>query len=67
VFTPILVSFYRGSLVTRNLGELVKKEHFVLDSEYLVTLLVIVPKYVVLFFIFIMAIMTIKLTMYIFF
>jgi len=33
-----------GSLVTRNLGELVKKEHFVLDSEYLVTLLVIVPK-----------------------
>lgn len=33
-----------GSLVTRNLGELVKKEHFVLDSEYLVTLLVIAPK-----------------------
>lgn len=36
--------FCSGSLVTRNLGELVKKEHFVLDSEYLVTLLVIVPK-----------------------
>jgi len=32
-----------GSLVTRNLGDLVKKEHFVLDSEYLVTLLVVVP------------------------
>jgi len=36
-----------GSLVSRNLGELVKKEHFVLDSEYLVTLLVIVPKAIV--------------------
>ncbi|XP_032220773.1 V-type proton ATPase subunit C [Nematostella vectensis] len=33
-----------GSLLTRNLGELVKKEHFVLDSEYLTTLLVVVPK-----------------------
>lgn len=33
-----------GSLLTRNLGELVKKEDFVLDSEYLVTLLVIVPR-----------------------
>jgi len=32
-----------GSLVTRNLGDLVKKEHFVLDSEYLVTLVVVVP------------------------
>ena len=32
-----------GSLMTRNLGELVKKEHFVLDSEYLTTLLVVVP------------------------
>ena len=30
-----------GSLVTRNVADLVKKEHFVLDSEYLVTLLVI--------------------------
>ena len=29
-----------GSLVTRNVADLVKKEHFVLDSEYLVTLLV---------------------------
>ncbi|XP_063547431.1 V-type proton ATPase subunit C isoform X1 [Cydia strobilella] len=33
-----------GSLLTRNLSDLVKKEHFILDSEYLVTLLVIVPK-----------------------
>lgn len=34
----------RGSLLTRNLAELVKKEHFILDSEYLTTLLVVVPK-----------------------
>ncbi|XP_064634546.1 V-type proton ATPase subunit C 1-B-like [Lineus longissimus] len=33
-----------GSLLTRNLGELVKKEDFVLNSEYLTTLLVVVPK-----------------------
>ena len=33
-----------GSLLTRNLGDLVKKEDFVLDSEYLITLLVVVPK-----------------------
>lgn len=33
-----------GSLMTRNLSDLVKKEHFILDSEYLTTLLVIVPK-----------------------
>lgn len=33
-----------GSLLTRNLGDLVKKEHFILDSEYLTTLLVVVPK-----------------------
>ncbi|XP_072378825.1 V-type proton ATPase subunit C [Diabrotica undecimpunctata] len=33
-----------GSLLTRNLADLVKKEHFILDSEYLQTLLVIVPK-----------------------
>lgn len=30
--------------MTRNLADLVKKEHFILDSEYLSTLLVIVPK-----------------------
>lgn len=34
----------RGSLLTRSLADIVKKEDFVLDSEYLVTLLVIVPK-----------------------
>ena len=40
----ILLSFYnRGPLLTRNLGDLVKKENFILDSEYLTTLLVIVP------------------------
>jgi len=33
-----------GSLLTRYLGDIVKKEHFVLDSEYLNTLLVVVPK-----------------------
>ncbi|XP_046662378.1 V-type proton ATPase subunit C [Homalodisca vitripennis] len=33
-----------GSLLTRNLADLVKKEHFILDSEYLTTLLVVVPK-----------------------
>ena len=32
--------------MTRNLGDLVKKEYFVLDSEYLTTQLVVVPKYV---------------------
>ncbi|NXN75224.1 VATC1 ATPase, partial [Himantopus himantopus] len=33
-----------GSLLTRSLADIVKKEDFVFDSEYLVTLLVIVPK-----------------------
>ncbi|OQR75395.1 V-type proton ATPase subunit C 1-A-like [Tropilaelaps mercedesae] len=33
-----------GSLLVRNLGDLVRKENFVLGSEYLVTLLVVVPK-----------------------
>ncbi|XP_019628489.1 PREDICTED: V-type proton ATPase subunit C 1-A-like [Branchiostoma belcheri] len=33
-----------GSLLTRSLGDLVKKEDFVMDSEYLQTLLVVVPK-----------------------
>ncbi|XP_022096398.1 V-type proton ATPase subunit C 1-A-like [Acanthaster planci] len=33
-----------GSLLTRNLGDLVKKEDFISNSEYLVTLLVVVPK-----------------------
>lgn len=32
-----------GSLLTRNLGELVKADHFVLNSEYLTTLVVVVP------------------------
>ena len=29
--------------ITRNVADLVKKEHFVLDSEYLQTMLVVVP------------------------
>ncbi|XP_064409921.1 V-type proton ATPase subunit C 1-A isoform X2 [Latimeria chalumnae] len=33
-----------GSLMTRSLADVVKKEDFVLDSEYLTTLLVVVPK-----------------------
>ncbi|XP_036621472.1 V-type proton ATPase subunit C 1-like [Trichosurus vulpecula] len=33
-----------GSLLTRNLATIVKKDDFVLDSEYLTTLLVVVPK-----------------------
>ncbi|KAM5316893.1 V-type proton ATPase subunit C 2 isoform 3-T4 [Glossophaga mutica] len=34
----------QGNLFTRTLSDIVSKEDFVLDSEYLVTLLVIVPK-----------------------
>ncbi|XP_043829249.1 V-type proton ATPase subunit C 1-like [Dromiciops gliroides] len=33
-----------GSLLTRSLAHIVKKDDFVLDSEYLITLLVIIPK-----------------------
>ncbi|KAI4811348.1 hypothetical protein KUCAC02_014258, partial [Chaenocephalus aceratus] len=33
-----------GSLLTRSLADIVKKEDFVLDSEYLITLLVVVQK-----------------------
>ncbi|XP_076371281.1 V-type proton ATPase subunit Vha44 isoform X2 [Tachypleus tridentatus] len=33
-----------GSLLARNLGDLVKKQHFVNGSEYLTTLLVVVPR-----------------------
>jgi V-type H+-transporting ATPase subunit C len=33
-----------GNLSIKSLNDVVKKEHFVLDSEYLVTLLVAVPK-----------------------
>ncbi|KAJ3609399.1 hypothetical protein NHX12_023922 [Muraenolepis orangiensis] len=33
-----------GSLLTRSLGDIIKKEDFVLDSEYLLTMLVVVPK-----------------------
>ncbi|XP_072907362.1 V-type proton ATPase subunit C 1-A [Hemitrygon akajei] len=33
-----------GSLMTRSLADIVKKDDFVMDSEYLTTLLVVVPK-----------------------
>lgn len=33
-----------GSLLTRSLADIVKRDDFVLDSEYLTTLLVVVPK-----------------------
>lgn len=36
--------YERGSLHTRNVSEFVKKEDFVLDSEHLITVLVVVPK-----------------------
>lgn len=42
--TGVLLFATRGSLLTRSLADIVKKEHFVLNSEYLVTLLVVVPK-----------------------
>jgi hypothetical protein len=48
-FETHLSSERRGSLLIRNLNELVKPQHFVLNSEFLVTLLVVVPKYVLLF------------------
>lgn len=37
-------NFFSGNLMTRSLVDLVKKEDFVQDSEYLQTLLVVVPK-----------------------
>lgn len=43
---PVVLLPSRGNLFTRTLSDIVSKEDFVLDSEYLTTLLVIVPKYV---------------------
>uniref|UniRef100_A0A8B9K1E5 V-type proton ATPase subunit C n=1 Tax=Astyanax mexicanus TaxID=7994 RepID=A0A8B9K1E5_ASTMX len=37
-----------GSLLTRSLADIVKKEDFVLDSEYLITMIVVVPNRLVL-------------------
>jgi len=34
-----------GSLLTRNLNDIIKKEDFIMDSDYLQTLVVIVPKH----------------------
>ncbi|KTF80923.1 hypothetical protein cypCar_00047267 [Cyprinus carpio] len=36
-----------GSLLTRSLADIIEKDNFVLDSEYLTTLLVVVPKFTV--------------------
>lgn len=33
-----------GSLLTRNLSDIIKKDDFISNSEYLETLIVIVPK-----------------------
>jgi V-type H+-transporting ATPase subunit C len=33
-----------GNLSVKSLNDIVKKDHFVLDSEYLITVLVAVPK-----------------------
>lgn len=41
---PFVPRGFRGNLFTRTLSDIVNKEDFVLDSEYLITLLVIVPK-----------------------
>ena len=47
----VVTLFYttRGSLLTRSLADIVKKDDFVLDSEYLITLLAVVPKWASLF------------------
>jgi len=37
-------SVHSGNLLTRNLGDIVRKEDFVLDSEYLQTLIVVIPR-----------------------
>lgn len=40
----ICLLHHRGNLLTRTLADIVHKEDFVLNSEYLITLLVVVPK-----------------------
>ena len=37
-------STFRGSLITKDLSDIVKADDFVLNSEYLQTLMVVVPK-----------------------
>lgn len=39
----IVLLHSRGNLFTRTLSDIVSKEDFVLDSEYLITLLVLIP------------------------
>jgi len=43
-FCLLLVLRDRGSLMTRSLADIVSKSDFVLDSEYLITVLVVVQK-----------------------
>lgn len=40
----MLSAFLRGSLLTKDLSEIVKADDFILNSEYLQTLLVVIPK-----------------------
>lgn len=40
----ILNFLLRGSLLTKDLSEIVKADDFILNSEYLQTLLVVIPK-----------------------
>jgi len=40
-----LLPICRGNLLTKSLGDIVSKDDFVIDSEYLTTILVVVPKY----------------------
>ena len=43
-YMQLLCKYCSGNLMTRSLVDLVKKEDFVPESEYLQTLLVVVPK-----------------------
>ncbi len=40
----MLTESYSGNLSVRSLADVVKKEHFLQDSEYMETLIVAVPK-----------------------
>lgn len=48
-----LIDILSGSLMTKDLADLVKADDFVLESEYLQTLLVVVPKSVFTLFLYI--------------
>lgn len=46
VLHSCLLKILRGNLSIRSLADIVSRDHFVHDSEYLETVLVAVPKYV---------------------